>query len=1063
MKTAHLIISVIFVAVAAANAFAATNTYVFDSTQSTVVQTGGFAGIHETHTVTGLFQLTVDFSAGTAWLDLVDATLSESPFLYTQSLGELFNMTGLNGVVVSNTRIEFEGKTTDHSEADILIAVTLLGDSLHLTGEIDSPCCDFFNFDLDAVATFKPLGWTYHYFDDFSTDKAEKDSYTHSVFWPRGAFPPAEPYLYYYGEGDNRVLAFAGYRGQLAHLGYCFPIGQGQGKRLVRGTFEIDVQFPSDAEILQSPPGYMLYSISGDGVNWSIPTMLEPGHHNIAIESLHGTCYVILIGTRAVIDNLKVRLYSPPATIYVPNDFDTIQEAIDFAADGDVIEVAPGIYDGPGNWDIDFRGKAITLRSAEGPDTTIIDCSYTWDASSDVPGHRGFYFHQSETAASVLRGFTIRGAIIHGSDIPPEHMPWHPSPAHPIGGGIYCEFSSPTIINCFIQNCGTELGGGIGCVSSAATIANCVIEECHAGGFGNSRSGGYGCGIGLIRNCNAKIEECIIRNNLGYYNSCGGGIYCQNSSALIQGCDISDNRAPGNLEGGGIYCAGPSTQLTAQNCVISLNSAWSGAGIFTFWGIYGTDTADNFGYSRRCSVRVTNCTIAHNRLTGPEMLPMPGGGIHSISSNTIVKNSIIWYNDGTPVVITHPASNSPVIYSDVEGGYLGQGNIDEDPLFAPVDVPDYHLQSIYGRYDPRIGTWIIDRDHSPCIDAGDPSDPVRHEPVPNGNRINMGAYGGTRQASKGVAYLIHHVDGVNGDDSNNGLSRSTAFATIQRGINASRDDDTVLVWPAIYREEVDFAGKAITVQSAADAAVVTTARGYAFSFFKGEGESSVLRNFVIQNSEYGIFCNGASPTITNITIVNGDFGIAAYGGAKPHISNCILWNNIKGDLFQCEAIYSCFRDITYALWQGNINKDPLFADPDSGDYHLRSRYGRYWPPHNVWVIDYVRSPCIDAGDPEIYPRRERMPHGGRLNMGAYGGTPHASMSKWPLKGDINEDGVVNMKDFVLMAESWLDSLPWTPRVLREEAETVMPMDGSVISISPFGLQYRVQSLDSDGQ
>jgi len=92
-----------------------------------------------------------------------------------------------------------------------------------------------------------------------------------------------------------------------------------------------------------------------------------------------------------------------------------------------------------------------------------------------------------------------------------------------------------------------------------------------------------------------------------------------------------------------------------------------------------------------------------------------------------------------------------------------------------------------------------------------------------------------------------------------------------------------------------------------------------------------------------------------------------------------------------------------------------------------------------------------------------MPHGGRLNMGAYGGTPHASMSKWPLKGDINEDGVVNMKDFVLMAESWLDSLPWTPRVLREEAETVMPMDGSVISISPFGLQYRVQSLDSDGQ
>ena len=61
--------------------------------------------------------------------------------------------------------------------------------------------------------------------------------------------------------------------------------------------------------------------------------------------------------------------------------------------------------------------------------------------------------------------------------------------------------------------------------------------------------------------------------------------------------------------------------------------------------------------------------------------------------------------------------------------------------------------------------------HSPCIDAGDPKDHVWQEPIPNGKRINMGTYGGTRQASKGTGCLIYHVDGINGNDTDNGLSK----------------------------------------------------------------------------------------------------------------------------------------------------------------------------------------------------------------------------------------------------------------------------------------------------
>ena len=71
-----------------------------------------------------------------------------------------------------------------------------------------------------------------------------------------------------------------------------------------------------------------------------------------------------------------------------------------------------------------------------------------------------------------------------------------------------------------------------------------------------------------------------------------------------------------------------------------------------------------------------------------------------------------------------------------------------DPLFADPDNGDFHLKSQDGRYDPATQTWILDEVTSLCIDAGDPNSPLGDEPEPNGGRINMGAYGGTCDASK---------------------------------------------------------------------------------------------------------------------------------------------------------------------------------------------------------------------------------------------------------------------------------------------------------------------------
>jgi hypothetical protein len=135
-----------------ATAAGETKTYLFLPDQSIVVQTGGFMGIHETHSVTGRFQLTVDFETGIASFDRVDATLSESPFLHTQSLDVLFNMTELVGTIISDTEINFVGKTAEAHPVDVNLVVTLSDNSVELTGGTFPPCCDFFIYNLDAVA-----------------------------------------------------------------------------------------------------------------------------------------------------------------------------------------------------------------------------------------------------------------------------------------------------------------------------------------------------------------------------------------------------------------------------------------------------------------------------------------------------------------------------------------------------------------------------------------------------------------------------------------------------------------------------------------------------------------------------------------------------------------------------------------------------------------------------------------------------------------------------------------------------------------------------------------------
>ena len=109
--------------------------------------------------------------------------------------------------------------------------------------------------------------------------------------------------------------------------------------------------------------------------------------------------------------------------------------------------------------------------------------------------------------------------------------------------------------------------------------------------------------------------------------------------------------------------------------------------------------------------------------------------------------------------------NNKIRYCNVKDGWPGEGNIDADPCFANPGYwdpngtvedanddfwveGDYHLKSQAGRWDAGSQSWVVDREMSPCIDAGDLASPIGHEPFPNGGVVNMGAYGGTVEASK---------------------------------------------------------------------------------------------------------------------------------------------------------------------------------------------------------------------------------------------------------------------------------------------------------------------------
>jgi len=325
-------------------------------------------------------------------------------------------------------------------------------------------------------------------------------------------------------------------------------------------------------------------------------------NHTFYLEGLAGnTNYYFVIeavddfGHEMVADNnglcysFKTESALPP--LHVPGEYPTIQAAIDAANTYDTVVVADGIYTGDGNRDIDFKGKAITVKSANGPQNCIIDCQGT-----EAEPHRGFYFHSAEDRYSVLNGFTIKNG--HGTFTP--HFGTD-------AGGIVCTWAymygpgcSPTITNCIITGNSGKYAAGIQCfIKCSPIISNCIISENHAFGAPGQNNGE---GAGIKSNCGGPtISNCIISGNIA---DRGAGILLVGNwpdvdeRPTITNCTIINNAA--TVHGGGIWVHNY-WSATITNCIFWGNEAlWWGP---SFAQIYVTSGPG------ACVVDVTYCNV----------------------------------------------------------------------------------------------------------------------------------------------------------------------------------------------------------------------------------------------------------------------------------------------------------------------------------------------------------------------------------------------------------------------------------------------------------------------
>lgn len=573
------------------------------------------------------------------------------------------------------------------------------------------------------------------------------------------------------------------------------------------------------------------------------------------------------------------------STLHVPDDQPTIQAAIDVSVSGDTILVSDGTYTGPGNRDISYGGRSITVRSENGAEATVIDCE---------KAGRGFEFQNGEGAEARLEGFTIT----HAEDY--------------FGGAIRIYASEPTISKCVIvENTARGDGGGIECVFSNPTIIECVIS--------NNFAGSYGGGI-RSSTSNFTLTNCTISDNSATHG--GGGFRCDNNSKpTITHCTIANNSTP--ADGGALYCYTSYPAMT--NCILWGNSpneihvnsgvptitysdiqgGWAGAGNIEGLPFFADPANGDFHLTPKspCIDSGTDTDV----LTDLDGDIRPQGAGFDMGSDEHVEG-------GGPTTIRVP-DDQPTIQAAIDvsidgdivlvadGTYSGPGNRDIN----------YGGRAITVRSANGPEATVID-----CEDLGrgfeflqreGPESTLEGFTITNAYDYFGGAIR-IYSASPTIKQCILTGNRAGGDGG---------------GIECVFSSPTIIDCIISHNSAGSYGGG---IRSSTSDFTLTNCILYENTATQGGGGFR--------------FDNNSKPTITHCTIANnstpGNGGALYCYTSDPRMTDCIMWGNTPNEFFVDSGVPGVSFSDVQGGWAGvgNIDQAPLFADAATGDFHLTS-------------------------------------------------------------------------------------------------------------------------------
>ncbi|CAE7396588.1 unnamed protein product [Symbiodinium necroappetens] len=359
------------------------------------------------------------------------------------------------------------------------------------------------------------------------------------------------------------------------------------------------------------------------------------------------------------------------ATISVPGDFSTIQDAINAANDGDEIVIGPGTYTG----DLQVPAKSITLRSSDPNDPGIV-------ASTVIESNLAVAIRVLSTGMAPV---VIEGLTITGGDAA-------------TGGGINVSSSTVFVRRCVLTENNAIDGGAIGVLLNSSVVCEaCIIQDNTASEDGGALSCDGGSKVVFV--------DCTVTCN---FAGDDGGAIQSSGEVEFRETMIMENSAGG--DGGGIFNNG---DLLLLNVVLAKNTADGfGGGMFSFSPGPPPNTDD---------VRIVNSTIAGNSA----LFDAGGAGVDA-SFMPLISNTLSWGNSPNGLIVGF--SGADVSHCLVQpDGPFGPGNFSLDPLFVDPAACDFRLQPDSPAIDAglnslinSIDTVLTDIDGNPRFVDGDP-------------------------------------------------------------------------------------------------------------------------------------------------------------------------------------------------------------------------------------------------------------------------------------------------------------------------------------------------------